>query len=69
MRICAFRILASLALVCMPMDRIGIAEDRRSQTGATANLTADTAATTEGKAAFVFGGVDYFPSLVREGPT
>ena len=60
MRICAFQILASLALICMPMDRIAIAEERRLGSGRITQAAADTAATTQGKAAFVFGGVDYF---------
>jgi len=51
---------ASLALACIPMDRIATAEDRRSQTAATAKAAADTAATTDGKPAFVFGGGGYF---------
>ena len=42
------------------MDPIATAEDRRSQTAATAKAAADTAATTDGKPAFVFGGVGYF---------
>ena len=50
----------SLALACIPMDRIAAAEDRRSQTAAMAKAAADTAATTDGKPAFVFGGVGYF---------
>jgi hypothetical protein len=42
------------------MDSIATAEDRRSQTGATANVAAGTPATADGKAAFVFGGFGYF---------
>ena len=48
MRICALQIFASLALACIPMDRVAIAEDRRSQ------------ATTAENPAFVLGGVGYF---------
>ena len=53
-------IFASLALACNPMDRIVTAEDRRSQIAATARAAAHTAANTEGKVAFGFGGVGYF---------
>jgi len=60
MRICALPIFASLVLACLSLDRIAVAEDWRSQTAATAKISAGTAATTEGKAAFVFGDVDYF---------
>jgi hypothetical protein len=48
MRIYALQILASLALACIPMDRVATAEDRRSQ------------ATTADKPTFVFAGVGYF---------
>jgi hypothetical protein len=48
MRICALQIFASLALACIPMDRVATAEDRRSH------------ATTADKPAFVIGGVGYF---------
>jgi hypothetical protein len=48
MRISALQILASLALACIPMDRVAAAEDRRSH------------ATTADKPAFMFGGVGYF---------
>ena len=48
MRICALQIFASLALACIPMDRVATAEDRRSH------------ATTADKPAFVLGGVGYF---------
>ena len=48
MRICALQIFASLALACIPMDRVATAEDRRSH------------ATTADKPAFMFGGVGYF---------
>jgi hypothetical protein len=47
-RICALWIFASLALVCIPIDRVATADNRRSH------------ATTADKPAFVFGGVDYF---------
>jgi hypothetical protein len=50
-------------LASIPFDTHGAsatAEDRRSQTAATTRIAAGTAATTEGKAAFVFAGVDYF---------
>jgi hypothetical protein len=60
MRICALQIFASLALACIPLDRVATAEDRRSHAVATTKVAADTAATTEGKAAFVLGGVGYF---------
>ena len=30
MRICALQIFASIALACIPMDRVATAEDRRS---------------------------------------
>ena len=43
MRICALQIFASLALACIPMDRVAAAEDRRSH-----DTTAD-------KPAFVIG--------------
>ena len=48
MRICALQIFASLALACIPMDRVATAEDRQSH------------ATTADKPAFVIGGVGYF---------
>jgi hypothetical protein len=48
MRIRALQIFASLALACIPMDRVAAAEDRRSH------------ATTADKPAFVIGGVVYF---------
>ena len=48
MRICALQIFASLALACIPMDRVAAAEDRRSH------------ATTADKPAFMIGGVGYF---------
>jgi hypothetical protein len=48
------------ALACMPTDRVAAAEDRGLNTVATTKIAADTAATTKGKAAFVFGGVGYF---------
>ena len=48
MRICGLQIFASLALACIPMDRVAIAEARRSH-----DTTAD-------KPAFVIGGVGYF---------
>jgi len=53
-------IFASLALACISIGPIATAEDRRSQTAAMAKAAADTAATTDGKPAFVFGGVGYF---------
>ena len=53
-------IFASLALACIPMNRIAMAEDRRSQTAATAKAAVETAATAGARAAFVFGGVSYF---------
>lgn len=53
MRICALQIFVSFVLASVSLDRIAAAEDRRSQTAA-------TAATREGKAAFVFGGAGYF---------
>jgi hypothetical protein len=53
-------LFALFVLACIPMDRIATAEDRRSQTAATAKAAADTAATTDGKPAFVLGGVGYF---------
>jgi hypothetical protein len=49
MRIYALQIFASLALACIPMDRVATAEDRRPNTAATTKVAADTAATTEGK--------------------
>ena len=58
MRIYVLQILALLALACM--DRVAIAEDRPSNTAATTKIAADTAATTERKAAFALGGVGYF---------
>ena len=48
MRICALQIFASLALACIPMDRVAMAEDRRSH------------ATTADKTALMFGGVGDF---------
>jgi len=60
MRICALPIFASLTLPFILMDRVVTAEDRRSGTAATAKAAARTGATTEGKAAFTFGGVGYF---------
>jgi hypothetical protein len=53
----------ALIAVCVQLDMQetnAAGEDWRSQTGATARNAADTAATTKGKAAFVFSGVDYF---------
>ena len=47
-------------MACISLDCIATAEDRRSQTAATAKAAADTAATREGKAEFVFGVVGYF---------
>ena len=60
MRMSALQIFASLALTCFSVDRLETAEVGRSNTAATTKVAADTAATTEGKAAFVFGGVGYF---------
>jgi hypothetical protein len=60
MRICALQIFASLVLACIPIGRVATAEDGRSETVATTRIAADTAATTDGKAAFVFAGVSYF---------
>ena len=57
MRICALPIFASLALPFILMDRVATAEDRRSQTGATAKAAADMVPPGEGKAAFTFAGV------------
>jgi hypothetical protein len=59
------QLVIALLFACSPLDvqktRAAVtAEDRRSQTAATIRIAADTAATTEGKTAFVFGGVDYF---------
>jgi hypothetical protein len=53
-------ILASLAFASISIGPTATAEDRPSQTAATANAAAHTAATTDGKAAFLFGGVGYF---------
>jgi hypothetical protein len=60
MRTGALQIFASLALACIAMDRVASAEERRSSIAATPKAAADTAVTTDGKAAFVFGGVGYF---------
>ena len=57
MRICALQIFVSLFLASVSLDRIMAAEDRRSQTAATAKAAAATA---EGKAAFTLGAVGYF---------
>lgn len=60
MRIYELQIFASLVLVGLPMDCVTAAEDRQSNSSAITKVAADTAATTEGKAAFMFGGVGYF---------
>jgi len=54
MRICALQIFVSLALACIPMDRVATAEDRPSH------------ATTADKLAFMFGGRRLFPPLVAK---
>jgi len=59
MRSCALQIFVSLVLSFVSLHGITAAEDRRSQTVATAKAVA-TAANPEGKAAFVLGGVGYF---------
>ena len=59
MRSCALQIFVSLVLSFVSLHGITAAEDRRSQTAATAKAVA-TAATPEGKAAFVLGGIGYF---------
>ncbi len=59
MRIRELQIFALLALACLSPVRIATAEDRPSQATGTAKI-ASTAATAEGKAAFVFDGDDYF---------
>jgi hypothetical protein len=59
MRICALQIFGVLVLAFLSMDRIAIAEVRLLNTAGTTRVAADTAATTEGKAAFVLGGVAY----------
>ena len=60
MRICALQILLSLVLASVSLGRVTAAEDGGSQSAATTKIPAHTAATTEGKSAFVFGGADYF---------
>ena len=63
MKICALRSFASLVLASLAVDHIAIAEGRQLNTAGTTRVAADTAATTEAKATFVFGGVSYFQRL------
>jgi hypothetical protein len=57
MKICALRSFASLVLASLAVDHIAITEGRQLDTAGPTRVAADTAATTEAKAAFVFGGV------------
>jgi hypothetical protein len=66
MKICALRSFASLVLASLAVDHIAIAEDRQLNTAGTTRVAADTAATTEAKAAFVFGGVSYFQRWAQD---
>src|SRR5262249_48149436 len=63
MKICALRIFAWLVLASLAADHIAIAEGRQLNTAGTTRVAADTAAITEAKATFVFGGVSYFQRL------
>jgi hypothetical protein len=66
MKICALRSFASLVLTSLAVDHIAIAEDRQLNTAGTTRVAADTAATAEAKAAFVFGGVSYFQRWAQD---
>ena len=66
MKICALQSFASLVVACLWVNRIAIAEGRQSNTAGTARVAADTAATTEARAAFVFGGVSYFQRWAQD---
>ena len=66
MKICALRRFASLVLASPAVDHIAIAEGRQLNTAGTTRVAADTAATTEAKAAFVFGGVSYFQRWAQD---
>ena len=66
MKICALRSFASLVPASLAVDHIAIAEDRQLNTAGTTPVAADTAATTEAKAAFVFGGVSYFQRWAQD---
>jgi hypothetical protein len=52
MKICALQSFASLVLACLAVDHIAIAEGQQLNTAGTTRVAADTAATTEAKAAF-----------------
>jgi hypothetical protein len=66
MKICALQSFASLVLACLAVDHIAIAEGQQLNTAGTTRVAADTAATTEAKAAFVFGGVSYFQCWAQD---
>ena len=66
MKICALHSFASLVVACLGVDRIAIAEGRQLNTAGTTRVAADTAATTEAKAAFAFGGVSYFQRWAQD---
>ena len=66
MIICALRSFASLVPASLAVDHIAIAEDRQLNTAGTTPVAADTAATTEAKAAFVFRGVSYFQRWAQD---
>jgi len=66
MKICALRSFASLVPASLAVDHIAIAEGRQLNTAGTTRVAADTAATTEAKAAFVFGGVSYFQRWAQD---
>jgi len=66
MKICALRSFASLVLTSLAVDHIAIAEDRQLNTAGTTRVAADTAATAEAKAVFVFGGVSYFQRWAQD---
>ena len=60
MKICALWIFVIVAVASVSLGGVATAEDRRSQTAATATVAASPAATTDTKPVFIFGGVDYF---------
>ena len=66
MKICALRSFASLVLASPAVDHIAIAKGRQLNTAGTTRVASDTAATTEAKAAFVFGGVSYFQRWAQD---
>ena len=60
MKMWALLSFASLVLASLAVDHIAIAEGRQLNTAGATRVAADTAATTEAKSVFVFGGVSYF---------